>query len=253
MRRTPTMRYPLLLAVAGAAAVAGVFTLSVWPGSTTPSPVAPVPREGDWLNRHTEFVALARRGDVSIVFFGDSLTDHWRDTGQAIWAKHFEPLGAVNFGIGSDGTQNVLWRVQNGELPPDGAEVVVLLIGTVNLNPPDARADDVADGVTAVVREIRRRSPRTRILLLGLLPRGARPNPVRDKVQAVNAIIARLADDEHVHYLDLGSRLLGADGTLPSDVAPDAVHLSATGYQIWAEAMLGSLRDLLARDAPGRV
>src|SRR5206468_2366562 len=113
--------------------------------------------------------ALARRGDVSIVFFGDSLTDHWRDTGQAIWAKHFEPLGAVNFGIGSDGTQNVLWRVQNGELPPDGAEVVVLLIGTVNLNPPDA------------------------------------------------------------------------------------VHLSATGYQIWAEAMLGSLRDLLARDAPGRV
>ena len=194
------MRYPLLLAVAGAAAVAGVFTLSVWPGSTTPSPVAPVPREGDWLNRHTEFVALARRGDVSIVFFGDSLTDHWRDTGQAIWAKHFEPLGAVNFGIGSDGTQNVLWRVQNGELPPDGAEVVVLLIGTVNLNPPDARADD-----------------------------------------------------EHVHYLDLGSRLLGADGTLPSDVAPDAVHLSATGYQIWAEAMLGSLRDLLARDAPGRV
>ena len=162
------MRYPLLLAVAGAAAVAGVFTLSVWPGSTTPSPVAPVPREGDWLNRHTEFVALARRGDVSIVFFGDSLTDHWRDTGQAIWAKHFEPLGAVNFGIGSDGTQNVLWRVQNGELPPDGAEVVVLLIGTVNLNPPDARADDVADGVTAVVREIRRRSPRTRILASSL-------------------------------------------------------------------------------------
>jgi len=149
------MRYPILMAAAGACAVAGVITLSVWPGSTTPSPLAPVPREGDWLNRHAEFVAQARRGDVSIVFFGDSLTDHWRDTGQAIWAKHFEPLGAVNFGIGSDGTQNVLWRVQNGELPPDGARVVVLLIGTVNLNPPAARADDVADGVTTVVQEIR--------------------------------------------------------------------------------------------------
>jgi len=241
------MRYPVMFAVAGALAAAGVITLSVWPGSTTPSPVAPVPREGDWLNRHAEFVALARRGDVSIVFFGDSLTDHWRDTGQAIWAKHFEPLGAVNFGIGSDGTQNVLWRVQNGELPPDGAKVVVLLIGTVNLNPSDARADDVADGITAVVQEIRRRSPRTRILLLGLLPRGARPNPVRDKVEAVNAIIATLGKSEHVRYLDIGSRLLGIDGTLASDVSPDAVHLSATGYQIWADAIQAPLRALLDR------
>jgi len=101
-----------------------------------------------------------------------------------------------------------------------------------------------------VVQEIRRRSPRTKILLLGLLPRGARGSLVRDKVRAVNAIIARLGDGEDVHYLDLGSRLLAADGTLPSDVSPDAVHLSATGYQIWADAMLRTLRVLLAQDVP---
>ena len=130
----------------------------------------PAKRDDGWVSRHDGFVDIAKKGDVDLVFFGDSITDGWRDTGLAIWEKNFTPLKAVNFGISSDLTQHVLWRVHNGELTGLKPKVVVLMIGTNNLG--SNTDDEIAKGIKAIVEEIHAQVPTTKVLLLGVFPRG---------------------------------------------------------------------------------
>ena len=156
------------------------------------------------------------------------------------------PLKAANFGIGGDRTQHVLWRLQNGELDGIQPKVVMLMIGTNNSNGKDNTAEEIADGIKAIVKEIHKRSPKTKVLLLGIFPRGARPNPQREKLNQVNAIIAKLDDNgKTVKYLDIGEKFLEKDGTLSRDIMPDFLHLSPKGYRTWADAVKGPIKELL--------
>jgi lysophospholipase L1-like esterase len=216
--------------------------------------VVPAPRDPGWQKRHAGFVRMAQKKDAEVVFLGDSITDAWGGEGHGgpgakIFAKEFVPLKAVNFGIGGDRTQHVLWRLQNGELPEGfHPKVVMLMIGTNNSNGKDNTAEEIADGVKAVVGEIHKRSPETKVLLLGVFPRGPKPNPQRDKLKAVNVIIAKLDDDgKTVKYLDIGDKFLQPDGTLPKEIMPDYLHLSEKGYQIWADAVKGPIEELLGK------
>src|SRR5262249_38285097 len=108
---------------------------------------------------------------------------------------------------------------------------------------------EIVDGITAVVNEIHRQSPQTKILLLGIFPRGDKPNPQWDKIKRVNAAIAKLDDGgRRVQYLDIGAKFLLSDGTIDKDLMPDYLHLSAQGFQVWAEAVKGPIRRLLGRE-----
>jgi lysophospholipase L1-like esterase len=212
--------------------------------------VKPVPRSDNplWLERHEGFLARAGKGGVDVLFLGDAITQGWEGAGKEAWQKHFEPLRSANFGIGGDRTQNLLWRVGDGkELQGLRPKVVVLLIGTNNLSSDSA--EEIADGITAVVREVKKQLPQTRVLLLGVLPRGARADDkFRDKIKEVNRRAAKLDADQQLRYLDAGARLLDKDGTLPSDVMkPDAVHLTAKGYQVLAEAVAPALGEMLKK------
>ena len=130
----------------------------------------------------------------------------------------------MNFGVGGAGTENVLWRLQNGELKGTSPRVIVLRIGT---NDSDFKlADEIATGVTAVVRMLRTNLPQAKILLLGIFPRG---NPFRSRTDAANPIIARLDDGKMIRYLDVGSHLLDKDGNLLPGVLGDEVHLTPKG------------------------
>jgi lysophospholipase L1-like esterase len=220
-------------------------------GSTATTPAA---REGGWKKRHEQFVAMAKMGGIELLFLGDSITDLWggeghsnRSQGQAIFHQEFEPLKAANFGIGGDQTQHVLWRIQNGELDGIQPKVVMLMIGTNNT----ARntAEEIADGVTAIVKEIHKRSPTTKVLLLGIFPRGEKPNRLRDKIKQVNAIIARLDDGgKTVRYLDIGDKFLEPDGSISRKTMYDFLHLTEKGYQAWAEAVKGPIKELMAEN-----
>jgi lysophospholipase L1-like esterase len=208
------------------------------------------------MKRHEGFVAIAKKGDVDVLFLGDSITDAWggpghnpKAAGAKIFAVEFEPLKAANFGIGGDRTQHVLWRLQNGELDGIRPKVVMLMIGTNNSNRNDNTAEEIADGVKAIVREIHKRSPKTKVLLLGIFPRGQKPNPQRDKIKEVNAIIAKLDDGgKTVKYLDIGDKFLESDGTISKGIMPDYLHLSPKGYQIWGDAVKGPIKDLLGKE-----
>lgn len=193
---------------------------------------------------HERFVKIAQEGKAQLVFLGDSITAGWGSK-QDIWNKAFGQYTPANFGIGGDRTQHVLWRIQNGELETLKPKAVVIMIGTNNSG--SDTAEGIAKGVTAIVETVRAKQPQAKILLLAVFPRGekASPNPAREKLKQVNAIIAKLDDGKHVHFLDIGDKFLQPDGSLTKQIMPDFLHLSAAGYQIWADAISPKLAELM--------
>jgi len=235
---------PLLLALA---------VLLPFRASSQNTALVPVPRDfpTNWIARHEEYVTVAKQGGINLLFIGDSITDGWRwgNGGLQIWPRFYASRHAANFGIGWDRIQNVLWRIENGELDNIRPKVVVLLIGTNNTgNEDDGKprntTPEIIAGVSNLVAQIRFRLPQSKILLLGLFPRGEKNDPIRDQVRAVNLGLARLADSQ-IRFLDLGGKFLAPDGTLSRDLFPDLLHPNARGYQIWADAMEPTLAELL--------
>jgi lysophospholipase L1-like esterase len=231
----------LLLAVVFAAAT--VFAENT---ATTPAP-----RDDKWVARHEGFVEQAKQGGIDVLFLGDSITDRWRSVGSNVWAQDYAPLHAANFGISADRTQHVLWRIDHGELDGIHPKAVVLMIGTNNTGKEkDKKTErntpsEVVAGVTAVVNDIRKKLPETKILLLAIFPRGQKANPLRNEIKGINASLAKLDDGKTVTYLDIGQKFLAPDGTLSKDIMPDLLHPSEKGYVIWADAMKPTLDGLL--------
>ena len=218
--------------------------------AVVPSPRMSMMPDPNWMKRHQAFVAMAQKGNIDLLFLGDSITDAWggeghgNSAGANVFAKEFERFKTANFGIGGDQTQHVLWRLQHGELEGIHPKAVMLMIGTNNTGGHSAEA--IADGITAIVKEIPKRSPHTKILLLGIFPRGQKPNPLRDKIKQVNAIVSKLDDGgKTVKYLDIGDKFLEPDGSISKEIMPDALHLTEKGYQIWADAVKEPIAELL--------
>ena len=212
-----------------------------------PAVIPLVSQSGNWLLRHALNEERVERGGTRLAFYGDSLTYRWGDSernavGSDVWRAEFAPEETANFGIDSDVTQGLLWRVRHGEVPAD-LEVAVIEIGTNNLGPDLVETPaEVARGVKAIVSAIREQAPGVRVLVMGLLPRGASAaDPFRAAIRATNAELAALDDGESVRFLDIGDRFVGPDGSLSALLFPDEVHPSLLGYQIWAEAIRGQL------------
>jgi lysophospholipase L1-like esterase len=206
----------------------------------------------NWISRHEANVAEAKKGGIDLLFIGDSITDGWRwgNGGSKIWPQYYAPRHAANFGIGYDRIQNVLWRVEHGELENISPKVVVLLIGTNNTGnedngQPRNTTPQIIEGISNLIRQIQLRLPQSKILLLGIFPRGEKNDPIREQVKAVNVGISKLDDGGNVKFLDLGEKFLSPDGTLSRDLFPDLLHPDETGYQIWASAMEPTLAPFL--------
>ncbi len=173
---------------------------------------------------------------VNLIFDGDSITDRWKAAGKEIWDKNYAPLGAFDFGIGGDLTQHVLYRLEHGQVDGLHPKLILLMIGTNNLHVWSA--EQIAEGVKAILDEYRKRCPDAVILLQAIFPRGASAtDPARAKIKEINGMISKYADGTHILYLDFSDKFLEPDGTLSTDVMPDHLHPSAKGYQIWADAI----------------
>ncbi|HEV2295912.1 MAG TPA: GDSL-type esterase/lipase family protein [Tepidisphaeraceae bacterium] len=199
---------------------------------------------GQFMKWHEAYVARAKQGDVDIVFLGDSITAGWRKAPE-LWAQRYEPLKAVNFGIGGDGVQHVLWRVENGELDGISPRLVVLMIGTNNT--AGREADRIAEGIERLVGVIRQKCPRAKVLLLAIFPR-ERPDDRRQMgvIKEINERIAKLDDGKTIRFLDIGARFLDENGKLRKDLMPDGLHPGPAGYAVWADAMQPTLDEMLA-------
>ena len=176
------------------------------------------------------------QGNVDLVFIGDSITHGWEGEGKTLWEKYYGPRNAVNLGFGGDQTQHVLWRLDHGEIDGIAPQAAVLMIGTNNSNGQDYTAEQIADGIIAICGRLRDKLPQTKILILGIFPRGEGPSSQRDKNAQASVLASRIADGKMIHYLDIGKAFLEPDGvTLTKEIMPDLLHLTPRGYQIWAE------------------
>ena len=192
----------------------------------------------EWVSRvkknNEEAAKVADK--VQLVFDGDSITDGWHKAGQQIWLERYAKLGAFDFGISGDRTENVLWRLSQGQLNGIHPKLVLLMIGTNNLK--SNTNEEIAEGVKAIIEQYRKLCPDSVILLQGIFPRGNEAtDPSRTRIKEINKIIATYADGKNVRFLDFGDKFLEADGTMSPEVMPDFLHPSAKGYQIWADAI----------------
>ena len=201
--------------------------------------------------RHQAFVEEARRGGIECLLMGDSITDWWRRFGIEVYERTFASLRCANFGIAGDRTQGVLWRMENGELEGYSPRVMMLMIGTNNLSgrrsTPNTPAE-IAMGIATIVAKFRTTFPDAKVLLLGVFPRGAQPtDPYREPIREINELIASLDDGEHVRFMDIGDRFLEPDGSISTEVMGDGLHPTARGYEIWADAVLPTFREMMGR------
>jgi (4-O-methyl)-D-glucuronate---lignin esterase len=196
--------------------------------------------------RHEGFVEVAKKGNIDLLLHGDSITDFWvqGDANKAMFDKYFGAMRTANFAISGDTTQGVLWGLSNGEGQGFQPKAIMLMIGTNNSG--GNTGPEMAEGVGAVVLEMRKDFPNAKILLLAIFPRAVPGDPVRDKIAEANRIIARLDDQQHVFYLDIGAKFLDDKGVfLPDTFRPDNLHPLAKGYDIWGEAVKDKLAELM--------
>lgn len=218
-----------------------------------PPPPVPTPRSEDWWQgMHRRFVAQAQQGDVDLLFIGDSITARFAvGVGAPVWQRHFGGLKVANFGIEGDRVEHILWRLQNGELEGIQPKGVVLLAG-INNTWGDPNVDEetrgryIAEGMRRIVTTLREKQPAARILLMATFPRGDGTPPC---IRVSNAALEKLADGQTMRFLDLGSKLAGPDGKVPSALMPDGLHPSEEGYRIWADAMKPILEEWLKNES----
>ena len=214
------------------------------PGSPRANTAVIPDLQARFLPKHTNNLEVAKKGHIDVLFMGDSITDFWRSNppngGNEVFSNYFGKMKVANFGIAGDTTQGVLWRLQNGEGQGYSPKVIMLMIGTNNTGGRGGgnTAPEIADGVEAVVVELRKDFPKAKILLLAIFPRGRPGDPVRAKIADVNQRIGGLSDFKHVFYYDIGAKFLDSDGNfLPGVFRTDNLHPAAPGYMIWAEAV----------------
>jgi len=198
-----------------------------------------------WRDRDREKNNRLKEGNIDLAFIGDSITQGWEGNGKQVWESYYGARKAVNLGFGGDRTEHVIWRLTKGAWNQIKPKVAVLMIGTNNTGHKMQDPSQTAAGIERILNILKERSPKTKVLLLGVFPRGKAPHD-RGRVinQGINQIIRRLADNDRVHYMDLGDHFLQSDGDLPASIMPDALHLNEEGYRIWAEAMEPKLKEL---------
>jgi beta-glucosidase len=205
--------------------------------------------EPNFWRMHLSFLDRIKQGPIGLLFLGDSITDFWRNAANLpLFTKYYGKYDPANFGISGDQTQHVLWRIEHGELDGISPKVLVLLIGTNNVI--DYSQDDILKADTKIVTEIHQKLPDTKVLILGIFPRGdyriaADPKGASDKIKFVNAGLAKLDDGAKTRFLDIGDKFLDADGKIPADLMADSLHPTLKGYQVWADAMQPLLDEMM--------
>jgi lysophospholipase L1-like esterase len=220
---------------------------------------SPVPRrDANSATAHEQLLEKKKQGRVDIYFEGDSITRRWGATDYpellANWNKNFFGWNAADFGWGADAIQNILWRLENGELDGVNPKVIVLLAGTNNIGGrapanADAKVEDVTRGIQAVVRVMQEKASNATIILTAIFPRNDNM-AVMPVIDRINARLAQLADGKRIRFLNINDKLADADGRLYEGMMnPDRLHPAVRGYQVWADALKPIFTELLGPPA----
>lgn len=220
--------------------------------------LSPAPHPGKEKS-HESFNEISKKGEAEIVFLGDSITAGWNGKGKEAWEKYWAPMNAANFGIGGDRTEHILWRLQNGNYDGLSPKLTVLMIGTNNTGHEgramkehdgavySSSAEETAEGIAAIIDLLKKKQPQMKILLLAIFPRGENEEDAkRRKNEKINELIAKMADNKTVYFMNINQDLLEEDGTLSKEIMPDLLHPNAAGYEIWSNAIQDKVTGLVA-------
>lgn len=213
----------------------------------------------NWHQRHKQILDHIHKKKVNIIFIGDSITHMFGGQpkssiarGTDTWNRYYADRNTLNMGFGWDRTQNVIWRLTNGELDGIKPKAAVILIGTNNLSATKhARSNtpaEIAEGVNSICNIIHKKSPTTHIILLGVLPRN--PAHFREPIQEINRILAAFDKKDYISFLNMHDQFANADGSPKKELMHDNVHPNADGYRVWAETMEPTLKRLLSASLP---
>ncbi|KAL8568770.1 hypothetical protein ACOMHN_003175 [Nucella lapillus] len=208
-----------------------------------PQPVEDVQGDGRWMSQHNAFILEGKEREPEVLFLGDSIFAHLGQT--EIWKEMFEPLHCLNFSIGGDETQHLLWRLENGELDNVEPKVIVVLIGTNNNSHSQ---EQVTSALETIVDLLSRNQAQAQLIMVGLLPRGEHPNPVREKLAAINqSLDERLCDLPNVTFVNLEPSIFYEASTqrIRRQDMWDFLHLTRQGYQKLCEPLLEEIQSLL--------
>lgn len=208
----------------------------------SPEPAEDVQGDGRWMSQHQRFINEGKGKEPEVLFIGDSIIQQMQFS--KVWNTLMEPLHCLNFGIGGDQTQHVLWRVSNGELDCISPKVIVLLVGTNNHG---HTAEQVTDGIMEIVKVLRAKQLTAQIIVMGILPRGEKPNPLRIKNSKVNSQIeAKLRSQENVTYFALEDQVfVNSEELISAADMYDYLHLTPEGYTKLCEPLHEMIEHLL--------
>jgi lysophospholipase L1-like esterase len=205
------------------------------------------------MTAHAQLLEKARTGGIDLYFVGDSIVRRWGATDYPVllanWRQNFFGWNAADFGWGADKTENILWRLENGELDGVNPKVIVILAGTNNVGTQPGDAGKVAEitrGLTAILDVCRRKAPQATIILTAIFPRND-SMAVLLEIDRINANIARLADGRKVRYLNVNDKLADRNGRLFDGMMNerDNLHPTLQGYQVWADGLKPIFAELL--------
>lgn len=206
------------------------------------------------MTAHQQLLEKRTKGRIDLYFLGNSITRRWGATDYPLflehWKKTFFGWNAANFGWGGDRIENMLWRLENGELDDVHPKVIVILAGTNNVGAmpggaaSDAKVADITRGIRALLDLCQQKAPRATIVLMGILTRNDNI-AVMPEIRRINANIAQFADGKRIRYLNINDKLADADDKLFPGMAGDGLHLTLAGYQVWADALTPVLTDLM--------
>jgi lysophospholipase L1-like esterase len=205
----------------------------------------------DWYARHSEKCRQVENNKYDLIFIGDSITHFWEEVnGPETWKRYYGNRKVLNIGFGWDRTQNVLWRLGNGEFKNQRPKQVVLNIGTNNLTCNRVRGsthEELVEAIEAICAFIHGQSPGTKILIMDIFPRGLKSEELFRRIIAVNAILdERMKDRPNIALMNIGKKFLNDKGDVDKDLFPDGTHPNEKGYQIWAESIEPVLKEGLS-------
>jgi lysophospholipase L1-like esterase len=208
---------------------------------------------------HRQLLAKRTQGKIDVYFVGNSIARRWGATDYpeflANWRQNFFGWNAADFGWGGDRVENMLWRIENGELDDVNPKVIVILAGTNNVGSRaggDPKVADITRGLRALLDLCRKKAPNATIILTGIFPRNdnaTEPLAVIGEINRINENLSHFADGKAVRYININDKLANADGRLFDGMMGDGLHPTLKGYQIWADALKPLFRELLGPPA----
>jgi lysophospholipase L1-like esterase len=217
-----------------------------------------------WRRRFEATLQQVRHSRPELVWLGDSITQNWERSGpppwadfQPIWQREYGRYRPLNLGFTGDTTASVLWRLDHGQVHGISPRVLILLIGANNLGRPHWGAHLTVPGIEAVVTKVLELLPRTRVLLLGVLPSRRSAWVSAETVKINAALQQRYAHSQRVRFVDVGHVLLGADGQPDPQLYLEGhtphpatlLHPDAQGMERIARAIAPTVDALMQPDA----